>query len=186
MTAPAGGHLAPVSGPRHASGWVAARQLWLAVAALLAAYLLAWALGPFILSRTPSDLDVFFWPSVATALNGHVLQIYSANDYGGYPNANGPVGLLPLVPLTALANLFGWANDIRVRAVLAGKLVGALPTDAEPAAVARAIAQQVDDLDGTRVLGDEAAVAAARRWGNAAFAASYENVLTSMTRPACG
>lgn len=63
------------------------------------------------------------------------------------------------------------------------KLVGVLPADAEAAAVARAIAQQVADLDATRDLGDQAAVEAARRWGSAAFGESYENVLTSMTRP---
>ena len=47
-----------------------------------------------------------------------MLQVYSAHSLASYPNANGPLGLLPLIPIVTLANHLGWANDIRLRAGL--------------------------------------------------------------------
>ena len=81
-------------------------------------YIATWAAASWKLDTTQSDLDFFFWPSAETAANGHVLQVYSAHSLASYPNANGPLGLLPLIPIVTLANHLGWANDIRLRAGL--------------------------------------------------------------------
>jgi hypothetical protein len=91
---------------------------WFLVAGLFLAYIAAWATSSLLVGTTRSDLDLYFWPSAETAANGHVLQIYSAQSLTQYPNANGPLGLLPLIPIATLANHLGWANDIRLRAGL--------------------------------------------------------------------
>jgi hypothetical protein len=44
--------------------------------------------------------------------------MYATHGLGEYPNASGPLGLLPLVPIAAIANALGWANDLRLRAGL--------------------------------------------------------------------
>jgi hypothetical protein len=85
------------------------------IGGLIFAYVGAWAASPLVLHQ-PSDLDVFFWPSAETAAKGHPLLIYSTNTRGQGPNANGPLGLLPLIPLAAIANRMGWASDIGLRA----------------------------------------------------------------------
>jgi len=87
------------------------------VAVLVLAYVAAWAVSPLVLRQT-SDLDVFFWPSAETAAHGHPLFIYSTNTLGQGPNANGPLGLLPLIPLAAVANLMGWAGDVGLRTAI--------------------------------------------------------------------
>lgn len=91
----------------------------LVAAVLVIGYLVAWGVSPLIMDRVPSDLDLFFWPSAELAAHGHWLMIYSANSADTYPNANGPLGVVALLPVTAIANLLGSANDIRVRAGLA-------------------------------------------------------------------
>jgi hypothetical protein len=85
------------------------------IAGVVLAYVALWAASPLVLRQT-SDLDVFFWPSAEIAAHGHPLLIYSANTLGQGPNANGPLGLLPLVPLAAVANRMGWSSDIGLRA----------------------------------------------------------------------
>jgi hypothetical protein len=84
------------------------------IAGLVSAYLAVWGASSLVLRQT-SDLDVFFWPSAETAAHGHPLLIYSANTLGQGPNANGPLGLLPLIPLAAVANRMGWADDVGLR-----------------------------------------------------------------------
>lgn len=97
---------------------------------LITIYIAAWALSPLASPNSSSDLDVCFWPSVETAANGHPLLIYSGEGmYGQCPNANGPLGLLPLLPVALVANLAGWANNLSIRfgfsaAVGAGLAVG--------------------------------------------------------------
>jgi hypothetical protein len=53
-------------------------------------------------------------------VRAHPLRIYSAHFHDPYPNANGPLGLVPLLPMAALANALGWAANIGARAALAG------------------------------------------------------------------
>src|SRR5256886_13715730 len=54
-----------------------------------------------LLPFQPTDLDIFFWPSAKMPIAGQPLMVYAANGQDAYPNANGPVSLLPL-PLAGL------------------------------------------------------------------------------------
>lgn len=95
-------------------------------AGLGAAYVAASALIPLALKTTPSDLDVFFWPSAETAVSGHPLLIYSTVLNSTFFMDNGPLGLVPLVPVVALANALGWAGSLIGRAALAGAVTSLL------------------------------------------------------------
>jgi hypothetical protein len=86
-------------------------------------YVAASGIAPLILKTTPSDLDLYFWPSAETAAAGHPLLIYSAHVHALYPNANGPLGLVPLVPIAKLANALGWARSLTGRAALVDAVV---------------------------------------------------------------
>jgi hypothetical protein len=92
-------------------------------ATLVVLYAAAWALTSLVFKTTPSDLDLYFWPSAETVAGGHPLLIYSAYGHDIYPNANGPLGLVPLIPVVALANALGWAGNIGARSALAGAVV---------------------------------------------------------------
>jgi hypothetical protein len=91
-----------------------------AIAGLAALYIGAWTLISLALKTRPSDLDLYFWPAAETVVRGHPLLIYSAHLRDAYPNANGPFGLVPLLPMAALANALGWAGNLGARAALAG------------------------------------------------------------------
>lgn len=65
-----------------------------------------------------SDLDLFFWPAAQTVVAGHPLSIYAGNHQGAGPYANGPLGLLPILPAAAIARLVGAAETIAVRTAL--------------------------------------------------------------------
>jgi uncharacterized membrane protein len=92
-------------------------------APLVALYVAAWALSPLVVKTTPSDLDIYFWPSAETVVGGHPLLIYSAHTWDVYPNANGPLSLLFLAPVAALANALGWADNLGLRAGLTDAVV---------------------------------------------------------------
>jgi len=77
-------------------------------------YVLVW-LGVGLLPFQPTDLDVFFWPSAAVAVHGHPLLVYSAGGHALYPNANGPLSLLPLSVLAWLLNAAGQLDATVVR-----------------------------------------------------------------------
>jgi hypothetical protein len=87
---------------------------------LAALYIAAWTLVSLALKTRPSDLDLYFWPAAETVVRGHPLLIYSGHLREAYPNANGPFGLVPLLPMAALANALGWADNLGARAALAG------------------------------------------------------------------
>ncbi|MFI5285898.1 MAG: hypothetical protein ACHQ4F_06215 [Candidatus Dormibacteria bacterium] len=87
------------------------------------AFVAASIVSPLVLKTTPSDLDLYFWPSAETIVNGHPLLIYSAHLRDVYPNANGPLGLVPLIPVVALADALGWASTLAGRAAMAGAVV---------------------------------------------------------------
>ena len=89
------------------------------IATLVAVYVAAWVVISLVLKTTPSDLDLFFWPSAETVVHGHPLLIYSAHGH----DDNGPLGLVPLIPVVALANALGWAGNIGARSALAGAVV---------------------------------------------------------------
>jgi len=90
---------------------------------LVALYVGAWTVGSLALKTNPSDLDLYFWPSAEKVIGGHPLLIYSAHVRDIYPNANGPLGLLLLLPIAALANSVGWAGNLGARAALTGAVV---------------------------------------------------------------
>jgi hypothetical protein len=92
-------------------------------ATLVVLYPALWVLTSLVLKTTPSDLDLYFWPSAETVVHGHPLLIYSAYAHDVSPNANGPLGLVPLIPVVALANALGWAGNIGARSALAGAVV---------------------------------------------------------------
>jgi hypothetical protein len=83
---------------------------------------LRWALGlgalylgfafvlPFLLGARDSDLDAFFWPAAEMAAHGHPLLVYTV-EAGPYPDANGPLSLVPLTLVAVVANAVGWAGD---------------------------------------------------------------------------
>jgi hypothetical protein len=99
---------------------VARRAVTVGLAAL---YVAAWILSSLALKTRPSDLDLYFWPSAESVVGGHPLLIYSAHVQDAYPNANGPLGLLPLLPIAAVANAVGWASNLGACAALTGAVV---------------------------------------------------------------
>lgn len=90
------------------------------------AYIAAWSGGGATLRGAPSDLDLYFWPSAEIAAHGHPLLIYSLSPLSNYPTANGPVGVLLVALVAAIANALGWAADPVRRGLLIGALAGAL------------------------------------------------------------
>jgi hypothetical protein len=72
-------------------------------------YVALWT-GVGLLPFQPTDLDLFFWPSARIAVNGHLFSVYAAGGQALYPNANGPVSLLPLSALGVLLNAVGWLD----------------------------------------------------------------------------
>jgi hypothetical protein len=86
-------------------------------------YIAAWAITSLVLKTNPSDLDLYFWPSAETVVGGHPLLIYAAHAHDAYPNANGPLGLLPLLPIAALANAVGWADSLGARAAITDAVI---------------------------------------------------------------
>ncbi|HZQ49274.1 MAG TPA: hypothetical protein VFB69_03100 [Candidatus Dormibacteraeota bacterium] len=68
-------------------------------------YVLLWfAVGLLPIDRT--DMDLFFWPSAHEAVDGHPLLVYTPRGQDDYPNANGPVSLVPLSALGVALNAF--------------------------------------------------------------------------------
>ncbi len=94
-----------------------------AIAGLGAVYVAASTVTPLLLKTTPSDLDLYFWPSAETVVAGHPLLIYSTDPHAVFFNDNGPIGLIPLVPIAALANALGWAGSLTGRAAVTGAVV---------------------------------------------------------------
>lgn len=85
----------------------------------IAPYVALWIVVAFT-PLTPTDLDNVFWPSAKVALDGHPLLVYSVRQ-GLYPNANGPVALIPLTAVGLVVRALGWldASNPRRAAALA-------------------------------------------------------------------
>ena len=96
-----------------------------AVAGVALAYVGAWAVAPFVIKGPRTDLDIFFWPAAQYAVHGHLLTVYSFHTSNAYPVANGPLGLVALVPSAVLANAFAW-TDPRIVAAMVGVVAGVL------------------------------------------------------------
>jgi hypothetical protein len=115
--------MAPHPAPPDPPALATRRPLGRAAIPLLAvAFMLASAIAVLLFDTTKTDLDVFFWPSAEIAVHGHPLLVYTLRA-GQYPNANGPVSLLPLSLVVAVVNAFGWLHGMRLRdAVTVGVL----------------------------------------------------------------
>lgn len=87
------------------------------------AYAVVWAVAGWLWTGPLNDLDYFLLPAVRIALNGHPLQIYAVRYQGILANDNGPLGLLPLTAVSAVASWLGWMDDERLRRAL---ILGAL------------------------------------------------------------
>lgn len=90
------------------------RRLLIALAVV--AYELLWTVTAFD-KVNPTDLDIFFLPAAHIALAGRPLDIYTFR-LGMYPNANGPLGLIPVTLAAWLAQALGWLGDPMLRRML--------------------------------------------------------------------
>jgi hypothetical protein len=88
-----------------------------AVVLLGVAFIAASAAAVLLFDTTKTDLDAFFWPSAEIAAHGHPLLVYTFHS-GLYPNANGPVSLLPLSLVALVANALGWGGSMHPRDAL--------------------------------------------------------------------
>ncbi|HEU0027155.1 MAG TPA: hypothetical protein VFQ25_08570 [Ktedonobacterales bacterium] len=75
----------------------------------------------------PTDLDVFFFPATHFALAGHPLDIYHLRVGQRYPNANGPLGLVPVLLAAWLADLRGWLENVTLRRALVFAIAAIFP-----------------------------------------------------------
>jgi hypothetical protein len=85
---------------------------------LIGGYVAVWFLAGF-LPIVPTDLDIYFWPSAQVALAGHPLMVYAAGGHQLYPNANGPLSLVPLTAVGAFLREFGWLDSFQPRRAIA-------------------------------------------------------------------
>ncbi|TME95597.1 MAG: hypothetical protein E6I34_01600 [Chloroflexi bacterium] len=81
-------------------------------------YVMLWYLVG-LLPFQPTDLDIFFWPSAKMAIAGQPLMVYAANGQDAYPNANGPVSLLPLTLAGLLLQAAGQLDSLPQRRAVA-------------------------------------------------------------------
>jgi hypothetical protein len=81
-------------------------------------YAAAWAVAGWLWNGPPSDIDNFFLPAARIALSGHPLLVYMARFQSIIANANGPLGLVPLTAVAAVAKWLGWLEDERRRRAL--------------------------------------------------------------------
>jgi hypothetical protein len=88
-----------------------------AIPLLVLAFMAASAAAVLLFDTTRTDLDVFFWPSAETAAHGHPLLLYASSS-GLYPDANGPVSLLPLSLVALVANALSWEGSMHLRDAL--------------------------------------------------------------------
>jgi hypothetical protein len=82
------------------------------------AYAVVWAIAGWLWRGPLTDLDYFFFPAVRLALSGHPLLAYTVRFQGIIANDNGPLGLVPLTVLAAVASRLGWLDDVRLRRTL--------------------------------------------------------------------
>jgi hypothetical protein len=96
------------------------------IVALAAAYIFLWGVVGLI-PLNATDLDAFFLPSARIGLQGHPLLDYSLRYAEVYPNANGPLSLLPLTAVAALAQHLGWLDNPPLRRMLVQAVFAVFP-----------------------------------------------------------
>ncbi|HLY31985.1 MAG TPA: hypothetical protein VKQ36_13220 [Ktedonobacterales bacterium] len=87
------------------------------MALLIAGYILFWGLTAFY-TVNPTDIDVFFVPDTHIALSRGFLFIYQLRVGVQYPNANGPLSMIPFTIAAWLAQQRGWLGDVYLRRML--------------------------------------------------------------------
>jgi hypothetical protein len=85
--------------------------------ALVVAYVGFGVLIGLIIRISNSDLTKFFWPAAEIAAHGHPLLIYSVRA-GAYPNANGPLSVVPLTLVALLTNALGVGRQVTLYSAL--------------------------------------------------------------------
>jgi len=96
------------------------------IALAITLYYLLWAITALD-KVNPTDLDVFFLPAARIALDGHPLDVYTLRVGLIYPNANGPLSLLPLTLAAWLARARGWLDDPLLRRMLVFVITAPFP-----------------------------------------------------------
>jgi hypothetical protein len=81
-------------------------------------YAVVWAIAGWLWTVPPNDLDNFFLPAVRIALGGHPLLIYTVRYWAIIANDNGPLGLVILTPVVAVADRLGWMDNVGLRRLL--------------------------------------------------------------------
>ncbi len=89
-----------------------------ATLALGFSYGVAWAILGWAWRGPLTDLDYFFLPAVRIALSGHPLLVYTVRFQTVIANDNGPLGLVPLTAVAAVASRLGGPDDERLERVL--------------------------------------------------------------------
>lgn len=102
--------------------WLTRAGVWL----LIALYIALWGFSG-VQKLNITDFEAFFLPSARIALAGHPFDIYQVRFQGAYPNANGPLSIVPLTIAAALAQALGWLNDMELRRMLAMGLFAVFP-----------------------------------------------------------
>jgi hypothetical protein len=82
------------------------------------AYAAGWAMVGWLWNGPPTDLDLFFFPAVRIALSGHPLLVYAVRYQTVIANDNGPLGLVPLTAVAAVASWFGRDDERLLRTVV--------------------------------------------------------------------
>lgn len=100
------------------------RRGLIALAALI--YEVAWALCGYE-KLNSTDFDIFFFPAANLVLHGHIFDVYQLRVGLIYTNANGPLGLIPVVAASWLARARGWLGDPTLRRVLLLALTAPFP-----------------------------------------------------------
>ena len=112
----------PLAPPSRRQRWT--RRALIALAALV--YEIIWVTTAFD-KVNPTDLDVFFFPATRIALAGHPLDIYQLRVGLIYPNANGPLGIAPVLLAAWLADMRGWLGDVVLRRALVFAITAPFP-----------------------------------------------------------
>ena len=94
------------------------RRALLNPAAWVVPYMALWFVVA-LLPIQPTDLDIFFWPSAKIAVHGYPLLVYAPNGQDAYPNANGPLAIVPLAVVALFVNALGWLDAVTPRRVVA-------------------------------------------------------------------
>jgi hypothetical protein len=77
-------------------------------------YAVGWAIVGWLWRGPPTDLDYFFLPAVRIALGGHPLMVYAVRFQTVIANDNGPLALIPLTAVGALASWLSGGDDPRL------------------------------------------------------------------------